>query len=306
MEEGEHRFGGHQTFALRLSWLPKVAQAIERGVDPLTDPIVGVVELGLGKNMVEALRCWVEAYGVGQREGGAWTLTDEGVAVFGRRGHDRYLEDPQTPWWLHWRISKQPRSRLFAWELLVNRWNEPTFDVATVLAAFAKEGERTGRDLAPVTLKQHLDVFLRTYCSERRAKPVEDELDGPLASLGLVRRMGEREADGRREAAYAFDLGTKRSVSQALFRFCLVDWWNRRGGVEGTVPLAEVATAPGSPGRVLRMSAGEVRDRLVAATADPRREFELLESLNQQQLRRRARLPSAAVALDDAYDRVPA
>ena len=75
---------------------------------------------------------------------------------------------------------------------------------------------------------------------------------------------------------------------------------------QDTVPLAEVATAPGSPGRVLRMPAAEVRDRLVAATVDPRREFELIESLNQQQLRRRARLPRATDALDDVYDRVPA
>ncbi len=245
MAEGEHRFGGHQTFALRLSWLPKVARAIERGVDPLTDPMVGVVELGLGKNMVEALRCWVEAYGVGQRRGHAWILTDEGAAIFGERGYDPYLEDPQTPWWLHWRISTQPRSRLFAWEFLVNRWNESTFDAPTVLAAFAREGERTGRDLSDVTLKQHLDVFLRTYCAERRARLVEDELDGPMTSLEFVRRIGEREAGGHRGAAYAFDLGMKRSGSQALFRFCLVDWWHRRGGYEETVPLAEVATASG-------------------------------------------------------------
>lgn len=71
------RFGGHQSFALRIAWLPKAVAAIEAGVDPLSDPLVGVVELGLGKNMVEALRCWIDAFGVARRRrdgGGGWEL----------------------------------------------------------------------------------------------------------------------------------------------------------------------------------------------------------------------------------------
>jgi hypothetical protein len=56
-EETQYRFGGHQSCALRVAWLPKPAAAIEQGSDPLSDPLKGVVDLGLGKNMVEALRC---------------------------------------------------------------------------------------------------------------------------------------------------------------------------------------------------------------------------------------------------------
>lgn len=298
----EHRFGGHQSFALRIAWLPKAALAIERGVDPLSDPLRGVVELGLGKNMVEALRCWIEAYGVARRESGRWVLTEEGALVFGRNGYDRYLEDPRTLWWLHWKVSTGREARFFAWELLINRWNEPTFTASAVIEAFAREGERSGRHLAEVSLRQHFDVWLRTYCAPRGDRVVEDGLDSPLAALGLVRYAGEREGPGRKEPIYAFDLGIKRTVTQALFRYCLCDWWESRPGAEDTAPFGDVVTGPSSPGRVLRMPEREVRARLVSLSSDPHFEFDLVESLNQYQLQRRERLPIPSARLQAIYN----
>ena len=94
-------------------------------------------------------------------------------------------------------------------------------------------------------------------------------------------------------------------MTQALFRYCLADWWEGRPGTEETAPFGEVATGPSSPGRVFRMPEREVRDRLVSLSADPRFEFELVESLNQYQLRRRARtLPATLERLRAVYDDV--
>lgn len=298
------RFGGHQSFALRIAWLPKAVRAFERGLDPLTDPLVGVVELGLGKNMVVALRCWIEAYGIATRVGDRWVLSEEAALVLGEEGVDRYLEDPRTLWWLHWRITTGSAGRFFAWELLFNRWNEPVFTPSEAVAAFAREAERDGRQLTEVSLRQHFDVWLRTYHSPREGRANEDNLDSPLAALGLVRHAGSREGVGRKEHLYAFDQGSKRTVSQALFRYCLCDWWDRRPGSEDTAAFAEVATGPSSPGRVLRMPEREVRSRLSALAADPRFEFELVESLNQYQLRRRRRLQPQVDRLRAVYDDV--
>jgi hypothetical protein len=63
--ESTFRFSGHQTFPLRIAWIPKAAQHIVAGNDPLTEVDEGITELGLGKNMVEALRCWIEAFSYG-------------------------------------------------------------------------------------------------------------------------------------------------------------------------------------------------------------------------------------------------
>ena len=294
------RFGGHQTFPLRITWLPKAAIGLGQGRDVLGDILEAVVALGLGKNMVEALRCWADAYGVARRTSHGWALTEEGEAIFGHGGFDRYLEEVQTLWWLHWKISTQATGRFFAWELAFNRWNEPSFTPSAMLAAYGKEAVRSGRTLSDVSLKQHFDVWLRTYCVPRANRAGEDGLDSPLAVLNLIRPVGELEEMGRREPVYGFDAGPKRAIGQALFRYCLMDWWEARHGVEETVPFHEAASGPGSPGRIFRMPEAEVRSRL-EALGRAGSEIELAESLNQQQLRRTRPFPAPARRLAAVY-----
>lgn len=291
----EYRFGGHQSFALRIAWLPKAVAAIEAGLDPLSDPIVGVVELGLGKNMVEALRCWIEAFGVAERGRDGWSLTPQGAAIFGTGGHDRFLEDVQTLWWLHWTISTRETGRFFAWELLINRWAEPTFSPSVVVGAFLKEAERTGRRLSPVSARQHFDVWLHSYLTGRSGRG-EESLDSPMTALSLVKPSGERDFCGeRREPVYSFDRGPKQALGGATFAFALADWWDRHYGGEETAPLREVAFGRASPGQVFKLSENEVRERLVTLSADPASGIELRESLNQQVVRRTSRTGPAAL-----------
>ncbi|MGO7532765.1 DUF4007 family protein [Rhizobium leguminosarum] len=285
----EYRFGGHQTFALRIAWLPKAAAAIERGEDPLSNPLDGVISLGLGKNMVEALRCWIDAYGVATKVGGRWSLTAFGRAMFGLHGHDPFLEDQQTLWLLHWKVATLHTAPFFAWELLFNRWNEPTFSASAALRAFAQEAERTQRPLSPVSAKQHLDVWLHTYLPGRSGRS-EEALDSPLSSLRLIRQVGTRElAEGRNEQVYAFDLDVKAGISQATFEYCLHDWWNNELEHEETVTLNEAAFSRMGPGRVFRMPEAEVRERISALSGEKNANFELLESLNQMMIRRKRR-----------------
>lgn len=301
-EEAQYRFGGHQSFALRIAWLPKLAAAIEEGSDPLTDPLKGVIDLGLGKNMVEALRCWVEAYGVARRVGTEWQLTPEGAAVFGARGYDPFLEDEQTLWLLHWNISTLRKSPFFAWELLINRWNEQRFTASAVVSSFTREAERTGRPLSDVSARQHFDVWLHTYLPTRAASKLSEEcLDSPLAALRIVRTAGDRDGpQGRRETIYGFDLNPKRGISQALFAHCLHSWWDSEYGHEKTIPFSAVAFGRMSPGRVFRMPDAEIRERLAKLATEPKPSVELIESLNQYALRRRHR-PRAERLMADIY-----
>lgn len=285
-EAQTYRFGGHQSFALRTAWLPKAAQAIQDGEDVFTDPLRGVVRLGLGKNMVEALRAWVEAYGVAKRENRSWRLTPIGQAVFGPAGYDRFLEDDQTLWLLHWNISTLAENPFFAWELLINRWSERFFTASEALAAFHAEAERTGRPLSNVSARQHFDVWLHTYLPARSGRG-EEGIDSPLTSLGLVVRAGDREtAQGRREPVFGFDLEAKPAISNALFAFCLHDWWMRAYAFEETVPLSALTFGHGAPGRVFRMPEGEVLARITRLASARGATVELIESANQYMVRR--------------------
>jgi hypothetical protein len=295
-----YRFGGHQSFALRTAWLPKAARAIEAGEDVFSDPLRGVVRLGLGKNMVESLRAWVEAYGVAVRSEGVWSLTAFGEMVLGAGGYDRFLEDEQTLWLLHWNIATLRDNPFFAWEYLINRWSERFFTTSEVMGAFAREADRTGRPLSSVSARQHFDVWLHTYLRGRSGRG-EDGIDSPLASLGLVFRAGDREtAQGRREPVFAFDLDPKSTIGDAVFQFCLHDWWRKAFEYEETVALSEIVFGHGAPGRVFRMPEDEVLARINRLAARRNPQIELIESLNQYMVRRTGR-PSAADLLRDLY-----
>src|SRR5688572_10567858 len=59
-----YRFSGHETFPLRYSWLPKAFAALCSRPKLFADEDLAMVELGVGKNMVRAIRFWVRAAGV--------------------------------------------------------------------------------------------------------------------------------------------------------------------------------------------------------------------------------------------------
>jgi len=284
-----YRFSGHQTFALRIAWLPKAAAEIREGFDPLSNPDDGIERLGLGKNMVEALRCWVDAYQIATHTSSGWTLTPIGNLIFGENGVDPYLNDSSTPWVLHWLIATNRKSPFWAWECLFNRWTSTEFYASAVLEAFRRQAEHNPKPAAPITLKQHWEVFIHTY-RPPRGEAGEDNLDSALAVLRLIQPAGERpNASGKWEALYAFDTGPKQTLPQQLFAFFLHDWWDNTFPREQTVSFRDIVNSNLSPGRILKMHESEIAERLADLAANQRNIFEVVESTNLRQLRRHHR-----------------
>jgi hypothetical protein len=142
-------FSGHQSFALRIAWLPKSVEAVERGEDPFKDPRIGTQILGLGKNMVEALGYWVEFFGVITfLPSGRPSPTEFGRRVLGKGGYDRFLEDERTLWLLHWHGAAAARRRFFAWHWLFNVHFEHEFTYAEALREFKAHSDTYLRPLA--------------------------------------------------------------------------------------------------------------------------------------------------------------
>lgn len=266
------RFSGHETFACRYAWLPKAYKALR--TDPSTfaegHEDEAMVELGLGKNMVRALRFWVEATGLAAPAANR-TLKPTPLAqsILGRHGYDPFFEDIRTLWLLHWNLSARSEQPLFAWHYLLNHWPYPEMTRTEAVAAFARESVRLGHDHSAVTLSQHLDVFLRTYYSPRAgATAIEDSLDGPLVELGLLQPIGERKADGGRwETVFAFRRESKPDISAELFDYCLADFWARFRPGEETLGLREITMGICSPGQVFKLPEDDVRARLETYTS---------------------------------------
>ena len=222
------RFSGHETFPCRYTWLPKAVRGIQECPDLFSDEDAAMVRLGVGKNMVRAIRFWAGASEVitpTPKKGIA--ISDFGDAIFGRAGYDEFLEDIKTLWLIHWKLSASTTEPLFAWHHLLNFWHRPDFTQSEVLATFGEEAERLGKTLSAVTLEHHFTTFLHTYVPTRSKKGevMEDNLDCPLIELELIQNVGERTTvrSNRRESIYAFRVEEKPEISPELFIYSLDD-----------------------------------------------------------------------------------
>lgn len=257
------RFSGHETFACRFAWLPKAVRLIARDPSALSDDETAILELGLGKNMVRALRFWLEAFGVATSRFGEWRLLPFGEAVFAKDALDPYIERVETQWLLHWRLSTAIEAPLFAWRHILYRRMRADFTRSELLAEMRTEGERLGHDHSDVTLLQHADVFLHSYAGSTSAASPEDALDGPLVDLGLVRRLGRRRGGADRiEPVFALARIPLADVGGAVLDYAIADYWRERRAGEATVTFRDLAHGEGSPGATLRLEPEDLRDHL--------------------------------------------
>jgi hypothetical protein len=95
------RFSGHETFPCRYAWLPKAVRSLRDNPALFADEDAAMVRLGVGKNMVRAIRFWADAADMAvANEPPATGLRppEFGEQVLGPAGLDQYLEDIKTLW----------------------------------------------------------------------------------------------------------------------------------------------------------------------------------------------------------------
>lgn len=285
------KFTGHETFPCRYPWLPKAVSALQTYPDLFKDIDNAIVVLGVGKQMARAIRFWVEAAKVIEKQGkGNLTVSKLGKDLLGEEGHDPYLEDIQTLWLIHWNFSTHPESPIFAWDYLMNRWQDPEIVPSQAVVSFKKEADALNRQLSIVTLKQHFNIFLHTYVPTRGKKGgvLEDNLDCPLTELDLIRQIGETVSDdnGKREPIYIFNRDPKPQISQQLFFYCLDNFWNNYHSNEKSLQFQDIAFGNGSPGQILKLSEQEIRGRLEEIENFTDGAMRFRESANSRQIQK--------------------
>jgi hypothetical protein len=229
-------FGRHETFPLRYSWLTKGFHELRR--DPhLFEAEDVTVRLGVGKNMVNAIRYWLQAAGLVERQANSYVPTDLGIHVFDPDGYDPYLEDEATIWLVHWLLASNAQLAT-AWYWFFNYFHKPEFtgqEVATALADFSKNNVN-GRNSVK-TIKQDANILLRMYSRSRvtARTPLEEALDSPLALLGLVHHEGAGKT-------YR-SLAQRREVPVGIIAFATVDLCNAMQVPQ--IPIAQLMYGEG-------------------------------------------------------------
>lgn len=257
------RFTGHETFPLRQLWLAKYTQYQQdllcSGQTEFPNTKDAIVELGVGKNMVSAMRFWAETAGISKPN--SLELMPLGEMIFGNgsragscRGLDENCEHDATQWLVHWKLSSVPEAFTGSW-FLFNCVNSTTSDRESLLKslkAFCAEKEIKASD---ATLKRCIDVVLRSYLPKQTGKGhMEDFIEPLLAELDLLTPISRD--------AFEFHRSAHPSLPDGIFAFALMEYWERLPNAGATLDFNRIAFDYGSPGRVFKLDPKSVDMRL--------------------------------------------
>ena len=260
------RFSGHETFPLRRLWLRKAYEAVRKhgpdGAANVFDKDQGIIDFGVGKNMVFAIRHWAKVCRViveDEKQGRFRTGPIGDLLFNGERGVDPYLEHLASTWLLHWIIASDSENAT-TWYYAFNHLNAATFDRETIAAPLRDLCNQLSKSRAsPATIKRDVEVFVRSYVSKIAGNSVDEQVETVLTELNLIKEVTSKTFEFRR--------GPKSSLPDGVFAYALHDFWlakeKRVGASIGSIAVEEIIFEPGSPGRIFKMNEDAVIDRLI-------------------------------------------
>ena len=215
-------FGRHESFALRYSWLTKGYRALKDNNNIFKEHDAATVTLGVGKNMVSSIRYWMRACRI-------IDLTDKptkiGKMFFDQDGFDPFLEDEATIWLLHWLLVSNPsQSTAIYW--FFSKFHKPIFtteELATSLSDFIQDARFEVNPPSAATIKKDISLVTRMYSISKPTgrSPLEDSLDSPMASLGLL----SKASDGKH---FLTKTETRESLPPLILGYAVVSLMRER------------------------------------------------------------------------------
>lgn len=182
-------FSGHDSFHCRQFWLKKGYDFINQG-HKFPDQ-EAPIHLGVGKNMVSAIRHWLKAFGIANKED---QLTEIAHHLLSDDGWDPYLEDQGSLWLLHYHLIRESYASLYpiVFSELANDRPEFTQDHFISYIAENKVGQYNQN-----TLKRDFTAFYRNYFGRMNRSDVEESFTGILTELHLLKEKRKRHLNGK-------------------------------------------------------------------------------------------------------------
>ena len=249
-------FSGHDTFPFRYTWLKKGVDAVKND-SAIFKKEDALALLGVGKNMVNAIKHWCLLLGVIEETSAhEYSPTTFGANLLIDSGWDPYLEDQATLWLLQWKIANS-LSKATTWFFAFNKITSPEFTKEQLIMQLKDYALVSGVRATQNTLNRDVDCFLRTYVSSRLVKSnlFEDSLDCPLTELNLVQETGQR-------GLFVFNRGIKTEIPNEIFLYVLLDFWNNKFEKREVLSFDDIAFAEGSPGLVFKLDEDALAYRL--------------------------------------------
>ncbi len=252
------KLGGHGKFVFRNGWLKK-------GYDLIANDPEGFykddayIKLGVGKNMADSIRYWVQAIGILEEiktDKKMFVPTKFGNILFGTSGLDPYLEQYGTLWLMHWQLSSNMIFGVVS-HIVFSKLYDIEFRKHNLIDLLNKELPRFGITTTAKMIEREIDVFLRTYLPARTKNKlsIEDSLDCPLADLNLISFV-------QSDDVFRFRIGPKNTLPLPFFGYCCIQFIKNIAKNRRTVSIDEVVYSIGSPGQIFKLDENSITEYL--------------------------------------------
>lgn len=192
------KFRAHDTFFIRKGWLYKGLKNVVRDPQVFLGANGNPMDvLGIGANMVKALRYWLQAVGFTEEPTtGRKTqiLTEVGTLVY---ENDPYMEELGTLWLIHYYLATNSEEAT-AWYFFYNEFNLTEFsrdDFVIQLKNFVRMHQT--EDVSERSLEDDYNCIINTYVPRIKSNPQkmqpESNIDCPLGELGLIDIVNKKD-----------------------------------------------------------------------------------------------------------------
>ncbi len=255
-------FTGHETFHCRHFWLKKGYDFNKTYQKAATEE--AILELGVGKNMVQAINFWMKAFAIKDTNNQLTELADR---LLSDTGYDPYLEDTASLWLLQYHLVKQEVASIFSLVFKDFRKTriEGQFTTQQLLQYLLRTSQQAGVSVKEATIKNDIKVFLKSYCLGQSAqRDLEDNLTSLLLELNLLQRVdGKNLKEG---GYYQLNIGERDDIPKEVFLYAIVDQFPDDISLSFEMIKERVADAFACSDEGLEMKIQEIADSFTFAT----------------------------------------
>jgi len=244
---------GHQSFHIRRGWIYKGLNEVRNDEFVFSrKDIVHTDLLGIGSNMVTALKYWLEALKlVDKKKEGSKTLivpSKIGELILEK---DPYLEEIETWQLFHYNLAtNEDQATTWYWFFNEYKGNKFTRDnLFENLNSYIKQNYE--KEVSERSLKDDINCLLNTYV-ERVVESPEDNMESPFAELGFINIANKKNG----ELSYTKSYKNKVNVYLAYYiiRNLAIDREN--------LDLKDIINSKNGIGNIFNLNSYEIMDIL--------------------------------------------
>lgn len=226
----KYTFSGHESFPCKSLWLKKGYDFASKGYD--FNAPKAVVQLGVGKNMVAAIRYWLRCFGMMKDN----SLTSAAHYLFdNNNGKDPFIEDLGTLWLLHFLLVYSSEATLYNLFFTHFQRERKQFTKEQLRDFVARQMREDGKikTYNENTVGKDIGVLLQNYVLPKTDRSFED-FSSMLIDLDLIHANDQKDKDrnGKSISTYYFNIEGKREVIPDIFLYAII----KMKGNETTVP----------------------------------------------------------------------